>query len=795
MNDVYIVGTVEAIFFQNTANFYKVILVNIEETDSGYEDTEVVVTGTIGDITEGESYRFNGVLKQHPKYGEQLQLTSYEKVSPATGEGLIKYLSSEKFPGIGLKTATRIIEIFGENAIDEILAHPNRLNEISSLNQTKRDTILNSLRANYGMEKALLGLAKYGLGNHLNFQIYQLYKDEAIQAIEENPYQLVETIKGIGFKRADHIAEQIGIDQNSNERFRAAVIHEVLQSAITTGDTYIEAKDLLELAITTLEESRPYPVDPQKVAQALLELVEEGKVQQDGTKIFENSLYFAENGIVAQIKRLLKRKQLIQYDEQSIEEAIGKVEKSNRISYGSLQRQAIIQAIQSSFFILTGGPGTGKTTIVNGILQVFAQLNNLSLLESDYHDQIYPFLLAAPTGRAAKRMNETTGLPASTIHRKLGLTADDDNEAEANDLSGNLLIVDEFSMVDTWLANQLFQAIPQNMQIIFVGDKDQLPSVGPGQIFADLLQISAIPKIELEQIYRQGANSSVISLAHSIKNGQLPSDFTTNQADKSFFPANSQIVVPLIEKILVKAKAKGISVNEIQILAPMYRGSAGINRLNQVIQDIFNPLNDGMIEVTFNDLKFRRNDKILHLVNEPEHNVFNGDIGYISSIIPAKHAESKMDELVLDFDGNEVIYPRNQWHKITLSYAMSIHKAQGSEFELIILPLVNAYHRMLQRNLLYTAITRSRSKLILIGEVSAFEQAIHHQGNTRKTNLLACFETDEISESPIADNADLASSPSSEDYILTTECINNCQISPNIGLGDLTPYSFMEKTN
>lgn len=250
---------------------------------------------------------------------------------------------------------------------------------------------------------------------------------------------------------------------------------------------------------------------------------------------------------------------------------------------------------------------------------------------------------------------------------------------------------------------------------------------------------------------------------------------------------------------MIKAKAKGISANEIQILAPMYRGGAGINRLNQVIQEIFNPLDKGTLEVTFNDIKFRRNDKILHLVNEPEHNVFNGDIGYISSIIPAKHADSKMDELVLDFDGNEVIYPRNQWHKITLSYAMSIHKAQGSEFELIILPLVSAYHRMLQRNLLYTAITRSRSKLILIGEVSAFEQAIHNQSNTRKTNLLACFEIEQVAPflipSKDADKVDSQPSILSEDYILTFERINSEFIDPNIGLGDLTPYSFNTKAN
>lgn len=789
MDECYIIGTIEAIFFQNALNFYKVILVNVEKTNSEYDDTEIVVTGTVGEVTEGESYCFSGQLKNHPKYGEQLQISSYEKISPSSEEGLIKYLSSDKFPGIGKKTATRIIEIFGENAIDEILADPERLQEISGLNSSKRETILSSLRSNYGMEKALLGLSKYGLGNQLNFQIYQLYKDESIQIIEDNPYQLVEEIKGIGFKRADNIAEQIGIGHDSIERFRAAIIHEVFQTAVSTGDTYIESSDLLENVIDLLENSRPYPVDGEKIAQALLELIEEGKIQQDETKIFENSLYFAEIGIASQIQRLQKRKKNIEYSKEAILSAIEEIEVLFNIKYGKTQRVAIIEAIQSPFFILTGGPGTGKTTIINGIINVFARLNDLSLEVTDYHNEVFPFLLAAPTGRAAKRMNETTGLPASTIHRKLGLTAEDDNEAEVNDLSGSLLIVDEFSMVDTWLANQLFQAIPQNMQIIFVGDKDQLPSVGPGQVFADLLKISDIPKIELSEIYRQGANSSVITLAHAIKCGEIPANLTINQSDKSFFRADSDLVVPMIENILTKAKNKGLSVSDIQVLAPMYRGNAGINRLNQMMQSIFNPSVEGEFEVSFNEVSFRRGDKVLHLVNEPEKNVFNGDIGFISSIIPAKRSDSKMDELVLDFDGNEVIYARNEWQKITLSYAMSIHKSQGSEFELVILPIVNAYQRMLQRNLFYTAITRSRSKLILIGEESAFERAIRTEGNMRKTNLLAYFKTTEQNE---LENSVISESLT-PNYILTEKIIQSGVISPNIGLEELTPYDFINE--
>lgn len=472
------------------------------------------------------------------------------------------------------------------------------------------------------------------------------------------------------------------------------------------------------------------------MANTIIGLVEEGKIQQEETKLYENSLYFSEWGIANSIQRLLARKKEINYPKKTVEKTLRKIEKRLGIVYGSSQEEAIKEAIHSPLFILTGGPGTGKTTVINGIVQLFAELNDLDLDPAKYTEEMFPILLAAPTGRAAKRMNETTGLPSGTIHRLLGLNGREKTPSvAAKELEGGLLIVDEMSMVDTWLANTLFKSIPTNMQVIFVGDKDQLPSVGPGQVLHDLLEIEQIPKQELTEIYRQGDGSSIIPLAHAIKNGQLPADFTQNQRDRSFFACDAYKIEPLIAQIVQRAKAKGFTPQDIQVLAPMYRGAAGIDALNKMMQEIFNPNDGTKKEVTWNETVYRIGDKVLQLVNSPEDNVFNGDMGQIVGIIPAKQSEDKVDELVIQFDATEVTYKRNEWNKITLSYCCSIHKAQGSEFKMVIMPMVHQYQRMLQRNLLYTAVTRSKELLILLGEPQAYQTCVTHESATRLTTL------------------------------------------------------------
>ena len=813
---MYIVGKVVAIFYQNPSNFYKVILIKITETNSDYTDDEIVVTGNFGDIQEDELYRFFGIFVDHPKYGRQLQVETYQKEQPTSENGLIQFLSSEKFPGIGKRTAERIIETLGEEAIDRILEDPTLLEGIPSLNEKKRTLLVETLRLNYGMDQVIVGLNRYGFSSHLSFAIYKMYKNEALEIIEENPYRLVEDIEGIGFKKADQIAEEIGINATSPQRLRAAILYQIMHHCLQTGHTYVPAQTLLEQAMILLENSRPVEIQAEALADCVIELVEEGKIQQEGTNLFENSLYFSEIGIATQIQRLLDENDALQYPEKKLNQLIRKAEKQLGITYGPSQEQAIKAAVSSPLFILTGGPGTGKTTVINGIVQIFAELHDIELDLKKNTEEAFPILLAAPTGRAAKRMNETTGLPSGTLHRLLGLNSHEKAPEEGTkEVEGRLLIVDEMSMVDTWLANTLLKAIPDGMQVILVGDKDQLPSVGPGQVLHDLLEIPMIPKQELTEIYRQGDGSSIIPLAHEIKNGQMPKNLLENQKDRSYFRCEAHQIEPLIANIVTKAKNKGFTAQDIQVLAPMYRGVAGINALNQMMQSIFNPNPDGRKkEVQFNESVYRIGDKVLQLQNIPEKNVFNGDMGEIVGITYAKDSEDKVDELLIRFDLNEVSFTRNEWQQLTLAYCCSIHKAQGSEFKMVILPMVHQYRRMLQRNLLYTAVTRSKEMLILLGEPSAYQRSIEQESHVRltalKTRLLgttlgksevALSDTHQKGhtvDTPIVKDPeetlstnDLPRKTPVEETILTNQMVEEEQVDPMIGMGEISPFDFL----
>ena len=778
MNELYFSGTIDRIIFENPANFYKILLLEIDETNADFEDYEVIVTGTIADVIEGEEYRFYGQLVTHPKYGQQLQVSRYERSKP-TSAGLIKYFSSEHFKGIGRKTAEKIVELYGENTIDQILAEPEKLTTIRGLSAKNRQLFLDTLRINYGTEMILAKLAEYGIPNKLAFQIQDTYKEKTLSIIEENPYQLVEDIQGMGFIIADKIAENLGVESQSPQRFRAGLLYSLLQQSLETGDTYVEARDLLEASLNVLEQARQVELDPAAVAQELTGLIAEGKLQQVGTKIFDNSLYFAEEGIKKSLTRLLEKNNLQTFEREEIEAAITYLEKESSIHYDRIQKEAIIQAINNPLFILTGGPGTGKTTVINGIIAVYALLHKLDLTKATGE---VPILLAAPTGRAARRMNELTGLPSATIHRHLGLTEDQGESYRDDYLDADFIIVDEFSMVDTWLANQLFQNISSNSQVLIVGDAEQLPSVSPGQVLADLLKIPALPSLTLEKIYRQAEDSTIVHLASQIRQGYLPTDFREKKADRSYFEAQNEQIPAMVERIVSAAVNSGIPADQVQILAPMYRGLAGIDNLNKLTQALLNPLEKGEIEFPHNDQLFRQGDRVIHLVNDAESNVFNGDLGYISDLLPAKYSDSKQDEITINFEGAEVIYPRNEWYKITLAYAMSIHKSQGSEFQVVILPITHSSQRMLQRNLIYTAITRSKSKLILLGQLSAFDQAVKNAGTARKTYLVERFvpELTEAAPEEQPQASQTSQQEESPNYILTKA--NLLTIDPMIGL-------------
>lgn len=774
--EFYFSGTIERIIFENPSSFFRILLIDIDDTDADFDDFEIIVTGTMADIMEGEDYTFWGNLVQHPKYGEQLKITRYERAKP-TSKGLVKYFSSDHFKGIGVKTAQKIVDLYGDNTIDKVLAEPEKLKDIAGLSAKNREAFLTKLRQNYGTERILAKLSEYGIPNKLAFQVQDFYKEETLEIVEHYPYQLVEDIQGIGFKIADQLAQSLGIEGTAPERFRAGLLHTLLTQSMEKGDTYLEAKELLEHTIELLESSRQIELDPSSVADELAHLIEEDKVQNIDTKIFENSLFFAEEGIRSNLLRILEKGKQNKFEPKKIEAAIAQIENEFAISYDVTQKQAICDAINHKIFILTGGPGTGKTTVINGIIAVYALLHGLDLRKS----QDLPILLAAPTGRAARRMNELTGLPSATIHRHLGMTGDDDTSHLDDYLDADFIIVDEFSMVDTWLANQLLSNISSNTKLLIVGDADQLPSVSPGQVLADLLKIPLLPQTKLEKIYRQSKDSTIVTLASQIQKGILPTDFTEKKADRSYFEAHSEHIPKMIERIVEAALRSGIPAQDVQVLAPMYRGQAGIDHINQLMQNLINPVETEQIIFEATDCQYRQGDKVIHLVNDAESNVFNGDLGYITDLLPAKYTDSKQDELTINFDGNEVIYPRSEWYKIRLAYAMSIHKSQGSEFPVVILPITSSSHRMLQRNLIYTAITRAKSKLILLGEESAFDFAVKNTGTARNTYLIQRF-SDLLTDEKVIHTSVNNLETTVEKYILTEE--NFLKINPMIGITD-----------
>ncbi|MEY2349043.1 SF1B family DNA helicase RecD2 [Lentilactobacillus buchneri] len=813
----YVDGRLKAIFFSSNDSFYKVVLVEITETNVNWPEDEIVVTGNFGDLVEENSYHFTGKLVDHPRYGKQFQASNYTSVIATTREGVVKYLSGDQFPGVGKKTAERVVDVLGDDAIEKITAD-NRVLDDVPISAKLRSAIIENLDADDNLEKTIVGLNSYGFSSAIASAIYQKYHEDALKIISDNPYQLVEDIDGISFKKADAIALRLGIVPDSNERIRAGLMYAIDELCLQNGDTYTTTAPLIQTATSLLEGNSQQQIPGKKLAESLVELAKEGKVVGEEDRIYLTRLYNAEVQIADHLNRVIKN----QDDEDHLkEDAIKKqlrvVEKQFDINYDDSQVAAIVQAIQSPAFILTGGPGTGKTTIINGIVNTFARLHEYSLDINSYKDKPFPIVLAAPTGRAAKHMTESTGLPASTIHRLLGLNGRESNDTTGTkDIEGALLIIDEMSMVDTYLFRSLVRAIPNHMQVVLVGDQDQLPSVGPGQVFHDLLVSKQIPAMQLNTIYRQEKGSSIIQLAHDIHRGQLSENFTQNQSDRSFIPCNEYQISSVIEQVTKRAKQKDFGLMDVQVLAPMYRGRAGIDRLNDVVQEVWQGDPTGKKSVTIREHTYRIGDKVLQLVNNPENNVFNGDIGIIVGMDAPKGQQVPnkitIDKITIDFDETEVTYEKNEWTQFTLAYCTSIHKAQGSEFKMVILPIVRQFSRMLQRNLLYTAVTRASDFLIMLGEKEAFEQCVRNVSVNRQTSLVKRL-VDTIGIQPQSKSAD--GEPEAEDQKqlptgtpsaqetddakadnlpdhLTTAVINQNLIDPMIGMGDVTPRDFLK---
>lgn len=784
-----LVGVVNHIVFEAQDTFYKVIVVKIIEADFTWSKSQITVVGNFSEIKEGERYRFIGNLVAHKTYGQQFRVEHYQVDIVTTEDGLITYFASENFPGIGKQTATKLVKKLGTDAISKILADEKILADVG-LSRKQTETLLKVLHANNGMEDIIVGLNSFGFSGNMASKVYNFYKEKTLEIINENPYRLAHDIKGIGFSRADQIAKELGFSSNDSRRIEAAIFQTLYMASDQEGHTYLTLEQTVVKAQEYLEKGRNEEIAPNEIANVMIELGNNRKIIIVDNLVYLKRNYQAEVKIAENFYRLVKDTDFSTFSEEKLAKAIRIVEKRLHVTYGVDQVEAIKAAINSPIFLLTGGPGTGKTTIIKGIIEVYRLIHELgSKLTAS------PIKLAAPTGRAAKRMSEVTEMPASTIHRLLGLGLSDSGpleEQEVKEIDGTLLIIDETSMVDTQLMEMLVEAIPSGLQVILVGDKNQLPSVGAGQVFSDLLASNVISKIELNKIYRQDDGSTIVNLAHSVQEGQLPADLLVKQADRSFITCQANQVTQVVEQIVKIAVAKGLAKDDIQLLAPMYKGVAGIDVLNELLQDIFNPKVNGKKEVISTTQKFRIGDRVLHLVNKPEDNIFNGDIGKIVGIEKGEK-EKQAEELIVDFDGNEVSFTAKDWGDLRLAYCLSIHKSQGSEFPVVILPLVRQFSRMLTRNLLYTAITRAKQKLIMIGEPAAFKLSVETLSLNRQTSLKnhLC----EIFGVTVKQVADIGSSEGTitvqEADTLLTPKTNFSEIDPMIGMEQLSPYDFM----
>ena len=788
--------------FHNEQNLYSVVRIRVDETNAGYDEKEAVIVGYFPQIHEHETYVFYGKMKEHPKFGMQFAVDSFQKDIPQTKDGIVNYLSSTLFHGIGKKTAESIVETIGDDAISKILATPSLLDSVPKLSGEKAKSLYDTLVEHQGLEQVMIGLNQYGFGPQLSMKIYQTYKQDTLSIIQSNPYKLVEDIDGIGFGRADELGYQLGISGSHEDRIKAACLYVLDVQCHQEGHAFMEAEELLPLVQDLLEENKRDQVEFQSISAALLALEEESKIVIEEKRIYSPSLFFSEKGIATNIKRIMEQTEYKDaFPESEFLLALGELEERLGVEYAPKQQEAIQTALMSPMMLLTGGPGTGKTTVIKGIVELYSELHGVSMDIHAYKDNDpFPFVLAAPTGRAAKRMTESTGLPAVTIHRLLGWNGSEGfNHDEDNPITGRLVIIDEMSMVDTWLAHQLLKALPESVQVIFVGDEDQLPSVGPGQVLKDLLSSGCIPTIRLENIYRQADGSSIIELAHEIKKGRLPADISKQQRDRSFFACGTSQIMKVVEQVVTNAKKKGYKARDIQVLAPMYRGPAGIDALNKLIQEIYNPNPDGQRrEIAFGDSVYRVGDKVLQLVNQPESSVFNGDMGEIISISYAKENTEKQDLVYVSFDGIEVSYTKQDLNQITHAYCCSIHKSQGSEFPIVIMPVVKSYYRMLRRKLIYTGITRSKQFLILCGEEEALRMGVertqdHERKTTLKEKIRLAFGEDNRDEDA-AEEADF--SPETEEAGQEERNIPLAQVlleaDPMIGMGKVTPYDFME---
>ncbi|MDB2384656.1 ATP-dependent RecD-like DNA helicase [Endozoicomonas sp.] len=705
-------GAVERVTFHSEESGFFVIRVKCK----GQRDL-VTMTGSTPSITAGEYVETSGIWFNDVRHGVQFKVQQIKTVTPTTIEGIEKYLGSGMVKGIGPHFAKRLVKAFGEQVFDIIEETPDRLMELEGIGKKRREKITSAWSEQKVVREIMVFLQSHGVGTARAVRIYKTYGDQAVAKVQENPYRLALDIHGIGFKTADQLAMQLGIDRVSLIRAQAGVRH-VLQEFSGEGHCAQYFQKLVDSSVKLLE------IPEETIKDAIQVEVNEGRLTPETIKeepcLFLTPLHRAELGVANHVNRLLKGES--SWSAIDLDKAIPWAEKKNAIQLSASQKEAVEQAVRKKFCIITGGPGVGKTTVVNSILKI--------IVAKRAH-----VTLCAPTGRAAKRLSESTGQEATTIHRLLEFDPSkfDFKKNAENPMETDLLVVDESSMVDIVLMNQLLRAVPDNAAVLLVGDVDQLPSVGPGAVLGDLMESGKVPVARLTEIFRQAATSQIITGAHAINRGQAPRQSRKGE-DTDFYYMTGQEPEELFAKLMsvvtkrLPEKFGFDPVKDIQVLAPMNRGGLGARSLNVALQEALNA--DAHPKVTRFGWTFAPGDKVIQTVNNYDKEVFNGDIGTVSTI------DVEEGELMIDFEDREVNYQVNELDEVSLAYATTIHKSQGSEYPCVVIPMAMQHFTLLERNLLYTGVTRGKQLVVLIGQPKAVGMAARNVKSARRlTNL------------------------------------------------------------
>ena len=714
----YIKGKFKQSIFRSdtgyTVGLFKVTSTDDEEMEAFVKKT-ITFTGYFADLEIDDNYILYGSLGYHDRYGYQYNVMSYEKIMPEGKDAIIEFLTSPLIKGCGEKTAIKIVDILGENAIEKIKENINNLDLIPRLTETKKQSIYKSILKYYESNETIIKLKEYGFSIKDSMKLINVYGNSILDIIKSNIYVLIDIID---FKTLDKIYLNI-YKETTNLRILACIIETMKRLTFNNGDTYNYKDEIIK----SLYEEFNISIDS---SEYFTMLKNEGSIVIENNKYFLREYYDAEVNIAKRLNEINKEKNTKKKDYTN---QIEKIEKDFDIKYNEEQKEAILSIFDNDIVIITGGPGTGKTTIINGILHMYKEVNKLT------GDGLFNKLaLIAPTGRASKRMSETTNFGACTIHRFLKWNKENNTFSinEFNKTNHEIIIVDETSMIDTILFDSLLKGLKKNVKLVLVGDENQLPSVSPGLILNDLINSNKFKHVRLNNIYRQSNNSYIPILASEIKNKEL-TNFLDKRDDYNFIECNTRDIKNIVVDIAKKSLDKNLNENNIQILAPMYKGEIGIDNLNINLQNIFNPHDDKLKEVVIGTIIYRVNDKVLNLVNDVDKCIYNGDIGYIYDI----DINSKTDFIRVNFDNNIVSFKRDELSSIRHAYAMSVHKAQGSEFDHVIIPISKAYSKMLYNKLIYTGISRAKKSLIIIGNKEAFMYSVNNEySNDRKTNLL-----------------------------------------------------------